>query len=63
MTSSASRDIRSGNEESAFRVVQDGSLRTAKQFDHNIKDKYVLKIRVFAFVRSCAGGGMRIPTF
>ena len=47
VTSSASRDIRSGNEESAFRVVQDGSLRTAKQFDHNIKDKYILKIRVF----------------
>ena len=41
------RDIRSGNEEGAFRVVQDGSLRTAKQFDHNIKDKYLLKIRVF----------------
>ena len=47
LTPSASRDIRSGNEESAFRVVQDGSLRTAKQFDHNIKDKYILKIRVF----------------
>ena len=41
------RDIRSGNEESAFRIVQDGSLRTAKKFNHNVRDQYVLQIRVF----------------
>ena len=41
------RDIRSGNEESAFRIVQDGSLRTARKFNHNVRDQYVLQIRVF----------------
>ena len=41
------RDIRSGNEESAFRIVQDGSLRTAKKFNHGVRDQYVLQIRVF----------------
>ena len=41
------RDIRSGNEESAFRIVQDGSLRTAKKFNHKVRDQYILQIRVF----------------
>ena len=45
--SSLCRDIRSGNEESAFRIVQDGSLRTAKKFNHKLKDQYLLQIRVF----------------
>lgn len=40
-------DIRSGNEESAFRIVQDGSLRTAKKFNHKVREQYVLQIRVF----------------
>ena len=43
----SSRDIRSGNEESAFRIVQDGSLRTAKKFNHKVRDQYILQIRVF----------------
>ena len=41
------RDIRGGNEDSAFRMVQDGSLRTAKKFNHKRRDQYVLQIRVF----------------
>ena len=41
------RDIRSGNEDGGFRVVQDGSLRTAKKFNHNLKNEYTLQIRVF----------------
>jgi hypothetical protein len=41
------RDIRAGNEDGAFRVVQDGSLRTAKKFNHKLRDKYILQIRVF----------------
>ena len=41
------RDIRAGNEESAFRIVQDGSLRTAKKFNHKLRDRYALQIRVF----------------
>ena len=28
-------------------MVQDGSLRTAKQFDHTLRDEYTLQIRVF----------------
>jgi protocadherin Fat 1/2/3 len=28
-------------------VVQDGSLRTAKKFNHKLRDKYILQIRVF----------------
>ena len=41
------RDIRSGNEEKGFRIVQDGTLRTAMRFNHNLKNKYSLQIRVF----------------
>ena len=40
-------DIRAGNEDNAFRVVQDGTLRTAAKFNHRVKDKYLLQIRVF----------------
>ena len=40
-------DIRAGNEDNSFRVVQDGTLRTAAKFNHKIKDKYLLQIRVF----------------
>ena len=38
-------DIRAGNEDNAFRVVQDGTLRTAAKFNHPVK--YLLQIRVF----------------
>ena len=41
-------DIRAGNEDNAFRVVQDGTLRTATgKFNHQAKDKYILQIRAF----------------
>ena len=40
-------DIRAGNDEDAFRVVQDGTLRTTRTFDHKIRNKYLLQIRVF----------------
>ena len=40
-------DIRAGNEDNAFRVVQDGTLRTAAKFNHQIKNQYVLQIRAF----------------
>lgn len=40
-------DFRSGNEGDAFRLEQDGSLRTATKFNNRVKDKYILHIRVF----------------
>ena len=40
-------DIRAGNEDNSFRVVQDGTLRTATKFNHKVKNKYQLQIRVF----------------
>lgn len=40
-------DIRAGNEDNAFRVVQDGTLRTAAKFNHKVKDNYSLQIRAF----------------
>ena len=40
-------DIRNGNDDNAFRVVQDGTLRTAAKFNHKIVDLYKLQIRVF----------------
>ncbi|XP_029031863.2 fat-like cadherin-related tumor suppressor homolog isoform X7 [Osmia bicornis bicornis] len=40
-------DFRSGNEGDAFRLEQDGTLRTATKFNNRVKDKYVLHIRVF----------------
>ncbi|XP_032512432.2 fat-like cadherin-related tumor suppressor homolog isoform X2 [Danaus plexippus] len=40
-------DFQSGNEMGAFRLEQDGFLRSATRFNHRIKDRYVLQIRVF----------------
>ncbi|XP_037297103.1 fat-like cadherin-related tumor suppressor homolog isoform X2 [Manduca sexta] len=40
-------DFQSGNEMGAFRLEQDGSLRSATRFNHRIKDRYALQIRVF----------------
>lgn len=41
-------DIRAGNEDNAFRVVQDGTLCTATgKFNHQAKHKYILQIRAF----------------
>ncbi|XP_041973434.1 fat-like cadherin-related tumor suppressor homolog [Aricia agestis] len=40
-------DFQSGNEKGAFRLDQDGRLRSATRFNHRIKDRYVLQVRVF----------------
>ena len=40
-------DIRAGNEDNSFRVVQDGTLRTATKFNHKVQNKYQLQIRAF----------------
>ncbi|XP_011297771.1 fat-like cadherin-related tumor suppressor homolog isoform X1 [Fopius arisanus] len=40
-------DFRSGNEGNAFRLEQDGTLRTAMKFNSRVKDRYLLHIRVF----------------
>ncbi|XP_014600494.1 PREDICTED: fat-like cadherin-related tumor suppressor homolog isoform X3 [Polistes canadensis] len=40
-------DFRSGNEGDAFRLEQDGTLRTATKFNNRVKDKYILHVRVF----------------
>lgn len=40
-------DFRSGNEMGAFRIEQDGILRTATRFNHKVKDTYRVQIRVF----------------
>ncbi|RVE45661.1 hypothetical protein evm_009676 [Chilo suppressalis] len=40
-------DFQSGNEMGAFRLEQDGYLRSATRFNHRIKDRYTLQIRVF----------------
>ncbi|KAH9632149.1 hypothetical protein HF086_006583 [Spodoptera exigua] len=40
-------DFQSGNEMGAFRLEQDGYLRSATRFNHRIKDRYVLQVRVF----------------
>ena len=40
-------DIRSGNVDNAFRIDQNGSLRTAKRFNHRVQESYGLQIRVF----------------
>ncbi|XP_023289907.1 fat-like cadherin-related tumor suppressor homolog isoform X2 [Orussus abietinus] len=40
-------DFRSGNEGDAFRIEQDGTLRTATKFSNRVRDKYLLHIRVF----------------
>lgn len=38
-------DLISGTE--AFRIEQDGVLRTATRFNHKVKDSYLLQVRVF----------------
>lgn len=40
-------DFQSGNEMSAFRLEQDGYLRSATRFNHRIKERYALQVRVF----------------
>lgn len=40
-------DFRSGNEGGVFRLEQDGILRTAARFNHKVRDRYDLEIRVF----------------
>ncbi|XP_047519236.1 fat-like cadherin-related tumor suppressor homolog isoform X1 [Pieris napi] len=40
-------DIQTGNEMGAFRIEQDGYLRSATRFNHRIKDRYILQVRVF----------------
>ncbi|CAK1577864.1 unnamed protein product [Parnassius mnemosyne] len=40
-------DFQSGNEMGAFRLEQDGYLRSATRFNHRIKNRYVLQVRVF----------------
>ncbi|XP_044007072.1 fat-like cadherin-related tumor suppressor homolog isoform X2 [Aphidius gifuensis] len=40
-------DFRSGNDGDAFRLDQDGTLRTAIKFNSRIKNQYILHIRVF----------------
>lgn len=40
-------DFRAGNEGQAFRLEQDGILKTATRFNHKVKDSYQLQIRVF----------------
>ncbi|XP_064544890.1 fat-like cadherin-related tumor suppressor homolog isoform X2 [Drosophila montana] len=40
-------DIRSGNEGGLFRLEQDGSLSTASRFNHKLRDKFTIQIRVF----------------
>ncbi|CAG4938447.1 unnamed protein product [Parnassius apollo] len=40
-------DFQSGNEMGAFRLEQDGYLRSATRFNHRIRDQYVLQVRVF----------------
>ncbi|XP_034945358.1 fat-like cadherin-related tumor suppressor homolog isoform X2 [Chelonus insularis] len=40
-------DFRSGNDGDAFRLEQDGTLRTAMKFNSRVKDHYLLHIRVF----------------
>lgn len=40
-------DFKAGNENAAFRIEQDGILRTATRFNHKMKDSFLLQIRVF----------------
>lgn len=40
-------EIRSGNDNTAFRITQDGHLRTATEFNHKVQDHYRLQIRVY----------------
>ena len=40
-------EIRSGNVDNAFRIDGNGSLRTARRFNHKVRDHYNLQIVVF----------------
>ncbi|XP_063375219.1 fat-like cadherin-related tumor suppressor homolog [Cydia amplana] len=40
-------DFQAGNEAGAFRLEQDGTLRTAARFNHRVKERYALQVRVF----------------
>ncbi|XP_055855772.1 fat-like cadherin-related tumor suppressor homolog isoform X2 [Episyrphus balteatus] len=40
-------DFRSGNDGGAFRLEQDGTLRTATRFNHKVRSVYNMLIRVF----------------
>lgn len=40
-------EIRSGNVDNAFRIDGNGSLRTARRFNHKVRDQYTLQIVVF----------------
>nr|XP_053631087.1 fat-like cadherin-related tumor suppressor homolog isoform X2 [Cherax quadricarinatus] len=40
-------EIRSGNDNTAFRITQDGHLRTATKFNHKVQGHYRLQIRVY----------------
>ncbi|XP_045763036.1 fat-like cadherin-related tumor suppressor homolog isoform X2 [Maniola jurtina] len=40
-------DFQAGNEMGAFRLEQDGYLRSATRFNHRIKERYALQVRVF----------------
>ncbi|KAG7169023.1 fat-like cadherin-related tumor suppressor-like, partial [Homarus americanus] len=40
-------EIISGNDNTAFRITQDGHLRTATKFNHKVKGHYRLQIRVY----------------
>ncbi|XP_060800580.1 fat-like cadherin-related tumor suppressor homolog isoform X2 [Amyelois transitella] len=40
-------DFQSGNEMGTFRLEPDGFLRSATRFNHRIRDRYTLQVRVF----------------
>lgn len=40
-------DFQAGNEAGAFRLEQDGWLRTAARFNHRVRERYALQVRVF----------------
>ncbi|XP_052738209.1 fat-like cadherin-related tumor suppressor homolog isoform X2 [Bicyclus anynana] len=40
-------DFQSGNEMGAFRLEADGSLRSAARFNHRVRERYALQLRVF----------------
>nr|XP_034825226.1 fat-like cadherin-related tumor suppressor homolog [Maniola hyperantus] len=40
-------DFQAGNEMGAFRLEQDGYLRSATRFNHRLKERYALQVRVF----------------
>ena len=40
-------EIKSGNYDTAFRITQNGELRTAIRFNHRVTSQYRLQIRVY----------------